>query len=176
MLAVAAPVGKEKAVAHLIAALPGETPPETSALRAALLTAPGDDSNKAMAEALAGAPDDADGLRMILLSLLVVSLIATGVSVASFFVPGAVVAALFVALFYGLLVSVKVYDRHEWAHKLITGEPLPPRPVHEHHEMPDLNDFGDEPEPSGMEIEPDVSPAVVAAERAGFKLGLEWRF
>ena len=44
-----------------------------------------------------------------LLVMLGVSLFGTGVSVVSFLLPGAVVAAFFVVVFYSLLVAVKFH-------------------------------------------------------------------
>ncbi len=60
-------------------------------------------------------------------------------------------------------MTVKFVDRHAWAHRLLTGENPPPTP-------PETELDGEEI--ARVEIEPDLPPAVVAAERAGLKLGL----
>ena len=61
------------------------------------------------------------GLPTTLLALLLISLLGTGISIGAFFVPGAVVSAHFVALFYGLIVAVRLRDRWAVAH---TGGPM----------------------------------------------------
>ena len=97
-----------------------------------------------------------------LLALLLISLLATGISVAGFFVPGAVVSALFVALFYGLMVAFKIRDRRAWARaRAADTGPGPSTRLD-----PDVGEEDLE------EIAPDVSREIVAAERAGFRLGV----
>lgn len=102
------------------------------------------------------------GLALAILAFLIVSLIGTGVSVASFFVPGAVVSGLFVALFYGLLVGVKLWDRRAWRHTAQSGSPASPQ----------RGAPPEEPEEDQLEIAPEISKEVVVAERAGFRIGL----
>ena len=100
-------------------------------------------------------------LPMTLLTLLLISILGTGISVAAFFVPGAVVSALFVVLFYAMIVGVKLRDRRAWAlararagQSTATG--------------PDDAALGRDVE----EIAPDLAREVVAAERAGFRMGV----
>ncbi len=101
------------------------------------------------------------GLRLTLSSLLILSLVATGVSVASFFVPGAVLSALVAAFFYALLVIVRLVDRRAPG---LRGGPAAPgarRPAaHAESEEDDLD------------VTPEISQEVVVAERAGLRTGL----
>ncbi len=98
------------------------------------------------------------GLPTILLALLLASLLATGVSVAAFFVPGAVVSALFVGIFYALMVAIKLRDRRVWARTTAGSVAVPGAPAQD--------------EPDTEEIAPDIAREIVAAERAGFRLGV----
>ncbi len=98
------------------------------------------------------------GLPTTLLVLLLVSMLCTGISIAAFFVPGAVVSALCVALCYALIVCVKFRDRRAWANAR-TGE------VDQAQRVVDENvDI--------EEIAPDVTREIVVAERAGFKMAV----
>ena len=98
---------------------------------------------------------------MTLLALLIISLAATGLFVVIFLVPGAIVAAIFVAVFYGMLVAVRIHDRRALASgvKRVGG-------------AAGAGAIDQTDEPEGMEIEPDVPEVVVVAERAGFRVGL----
>jgi hypothetical protein len=98
-------------------------------------------------------------LPMTLLALLLISVLGTGISVAAFFVPGAVVSALFVVLFYALIVGVKLRNRHAWAVTHATQS-----------SAAQIDD--DAPGPNVEEIAPDLAREVVAAERAGFRMGV----
>ena len=101
------------------------------------------------------------GLPTTLLVLLLLSMLGTGVSVAAFFVPGAVVSAMCVALCYALIVGVKLRDRRAWASA---------RTAHDLSDDP-ARQFDDE-NVDIEEIAPDVAREIVAAERAGFKTGI----
>ncbi len=96
------------------------------------------------------------GLRLTLSALLIISLVATGVSVASFFVPGAVLSAIVAALFYGLLLVVRLVEER-------TLEPRGPARLARAVEESALE---------GAEVSPDISRELVVAERAGVRTGL----
>ena len=104
------------------------------------------------------------GLPTTLLVLLLISVLATGVSVAAFFVPGALVSLFFVAVFYGMVVVVKMRQRRVWAQAMIGANADPAERegldehVAAHHDL--------------EEISPDLAEEVVAAERAGFRMGV----
>ncbi len=98
------------------------------------------------------------GLPTTLMVLLVVSMLGTGISVAAFFALGALVSALCVAVCYALIVGVKLRDRRAWA-SARTGEDVQSQLVVD--ENVDID-----------EIAPDVAREIVAAERAGFKMGV----
>ncbi len=98
------------------------------------------------------------GLPTTLLVLLLVSMLGTGISVAAFFVPGAVVSAVCVAICYALIVGVKLRDRRAWASARTAEGDQPQRVVDENVDI--------------EEIAPDVAREIVAAERAGFKMGV----
>lgn len=104
------------------------------------------------------------GLPTALLVLLVISVLTTGVSVAAFFVPGAVVSAFFVAVFYGMIVVVKLQQRRAWAQAMMGPDADPTARAG----LDDLVDLEHDLE----EISPDVAREVVAAERAGFRMGV----
>ncbi len=70
------------------------------------------------------------GLPTTLLVLLLVSMLGTGVSVAAFFVPGAVVSAVCVVICYAMIVGVKVRDRRAWAIARTGHDHLDTRPRH----------------------------------------------
>ena len=101
------------------------------------------------------------GLPTTLLVLLVVSMLGMGMSIAAFFVPGAVVSFLCVVVFYALIVVVKIRDRRAWAHARIAHDHLDDQSQQLVDENADIE-----------EIAPDVAREVVAAERAGFKMGV----
>ncbi len=104
------------------------------------------------------------GLPTALLVLLLISVLATGGSVAAFFVPGAVVSAFFVAVVYGMIVTVRLRQRRAWAQAVMAQGADPTA-------REGLDDFVD-PEHDLEEISPDVAEEVVAAERAGFRMGV----
>ena len=89
------------------------------------------------------------GVRMALLALLLVSLLATGVSVAGFFVPGAVVAACFVMAFYVALVVHRAGELLARARDEVA---------------PDEGEV--------LELAPDPPADSIVAERAEWRLGL----
>lgn len=101
------------------------------------------------------------GLPTTLLVLLLVSMLCTGFSVAAFFVPGAVVSALCVVFCYALIVGVKLRDRRAWAIAQSGHDHLDKQPRDVVDENIDIE-----------EIAPDVAREIVAAERAGFKMGI----
>ncbi len=100
-------------------------------------------------------------LPMTLLVLLLISILGTGISVAAFFVPGAVVSALFVVLFYAMIVGVKLRDRRAWAAARVRAGQGPGAPNDDVAQLRDVE-----------EIAPDLDREVVAAERAGFRMGV----
>lgn len=101
------------------------------------------------------------GVPILLIALMLVSLLATGISVASYFLLGAVVSALFAAFFYGLLVAFKLTQRSAWV-RTMTGIAAPP----------DAPAETVDPEDDLEEIAPEVAQEIVVAERAGFRMGL----
>ena len=98
---------------------------------------------------------------MVLLALLVASMFATGFSVVSFFVPGAVVAAVLSLVFYAMILLLRLADHHERVReaRAAVAAGLPPPPA-------------EDPEPEGMEVEPDLSPLVITIERTGLRVVL----
>ena len=100
-------------------------------------------------------------LPMTLLLLLLISIAGTGVSVAAFFVPGAVVSALFVVLFYAMIVGVKLRDRRAWAADRVRAGQGSEARIEDIEQVRDVE-----------EIAPDLDREVVAAERAGFRMGV----
>jgi hypothetical protein len=96
------------------------------------------------------------GMRITLLALMVASLLATCISVAGFFVPGAVVAACFFMAFYVALLALRASERRMWAH-LRTA---PPR-----------TDLGPD-DPEVFEVAQDPPADSIVAERAEWRLGL----
>jgi len=104
------------------------------------------------------------GLPTALLVLLLISVLATGGSVAAFFVPGAVVSAFFVAVFYGMIVVVKLQQRRAWAQAMMGPDADPTARAGLDDDVELDHDL--------EEISPDVAVEVVAAERAGFRMGV----
>ncbi len=104
------------------------------------------------------------GLPTTLLVLLLISVLATGGSVAAFFVPGAVVSAFFVAVFYGLIVGVNLRHRRAWSQAGMRQDADPTA----REGLDDDVDLAHDLE----EISPDIAQEVVAAERAGFRMGV----
>ncbi len=104
------------------------------------------------------------GLPTALLVLLVISVLATGGSVAAFFVPGAVLGVLFVLAVYGLIVVVRLRQRRAWAQAVMAqgGDPSAREGI----------DDDVDPDHDLEEISPDIAREVVAAERAGFRMGV----
>ncbi len=104
------------------------------------------------------------GLPTALLVLLLVAVLATGGSVAAFFVPGAVVSALLVAAVYGMIVVVRLRQRRAWAQAVMTEGADP--------NAREGLDQDVDPEHDLQEISPDIAREVIAAERAGFRMGV----
>ncbi len=104
------------------------------------------------------------GLPTALLVLLLISVLATGGSVAAFFVPGAVVSAFFVMVVYGMIVTVRIRQRRAWALAVMAqgADPTAREGL----------DGDVDPEHDLEEISPDVAVELVAAERAGFRMGV----
>ncbi len=100
-------------------------------------------------------------LPMTLLVLLLISILGTGFSVAAFFVPGAVVSALLVVLFYAMIVGVKLRHRRAWAIARARAGLSPAAGIEDASLERDVE-----------EIAPDLDREVVAAERAGFRMGV----
>ena len=105
-------------------------------------------------EAQRSRPRRQQGVPLTLLALLLISLFATGASVSVLFVPGAVVAAVFAAIFYLMFMAARIRQRR--AAGSDAGSALAATTV-----AP-----GD---PDEVEIAPDVDREIVIAERAGLK-------
>lgn len=104
------------------------------------------------------------GLPTVLLVLLLVSVLATGGSVAAFFLPGAVMGVFFVAVVYGIIVVVRLQQRRAWAQAVMAQGADP-------NAREGIDDDVD-PDHDLEEISPDIAVEVVAAERAGFRMGV----
>ena len=94
---------------------------------------------------------------MVLLTMLVISLIATAISVAAFFMLGAVLAACAVLASYGALLALRFSEHPPWARAqapAVAGDVVAPEGVEVH------------------EVAADPPAESVVAERAEFRLAV----